>query len=148
MSKIIACLEGNPVIAAVEDNKWTKALESPVQVVFYMSANLRTIRQRVLQAHEAGKYVMVHLDLAEGIGKDRVGIIAEVCTDLAAFNVNVLDIRQSVMQGYFTMMMVVETEKATVSLAELAQRTEEKGKEMGLSIRLQREEIFQAMHRV
>jgi len=74
MSKIITCLEGNPVIAAVEDNKWKKALESPVQVVFYMSANLRTIRQRVLQAHEAGKYVMVHLDLAEGIGKDRVGI--------------------------------------------------------------------------
>ena len=74
MSKIIACLENNPVIAAVEDNKWQSALESPAQVIFYTSADLRTIRQRVQQAHEAGKYVMVHIDLAEGIGKDRVGI--------------------------------------------------------------------------
>ena len=82
------------------------------------------------------------------IGEDRVGIIATVCTDLAAFNVNVLDISQTVMQGYFTMMMVVEVSGATVPVAELAQKLEEKGKEMGLSIRLQREEIVQAMHRV
>jgi len=82
------------------------------------------------------------------VGKDRVGIIAAVCTDLAALNVNVLDIRQTVMQGYFTMMMVVEVTESTLPVAELAQRLEEKGKEMNLSIRLQREEIFQAMHRV
>ena len=82
------------------------------------------------------------------VGEDRVGIIAAVCTHLAEFGVNVLDISQTVMEGYFTMMMVVETEKATVSLAELARRTEEKGKEMGLSIRLQRADIFKAMHRV
>ena len=82
------------------------------------------------------------------IGKDRVGIIAEVCTHLAKFGVNVLDISQTVMQGFFTMMMVVETENSTVSLAELAKATEEKGKEMGLSIRLQRADIFKAMHRV
>jgi len=82
------------------------------------------------------------------VGKDRVGIIAEVCVDLAAFNVNVLDIRQTVMQGYFTMMMAVDVSESTCPLAELAQKLEEKGKEMNLSIRLQREEIFQAMHRV
>ena len=82
------------------------------------------------------------------VGKDRVGIIAEVCTDLASFRVNVLDISQTVMQGYFTMMMVVEVSESTVPVAELAQKLEEQGKEMGLSIRLQREEIFQAMHRV
>ena len=82
------------------------------------------------------------------VGKDRVGIIAEVCTDLAALQVNVLDIRQTVMQGYFTMMMVVDVSGATLPVAELAQKLEEKGKEMGLSIRLQREDIFQAMHRV
>ena len=82
------------------------------------------------------------------VGKDRVGIIAAVCTDLAALNVNVLDIRQTVMQGYFTMMMVVEVTESTLPVAELAQRLEEKGKEMNLSIRLQREEIFQAMRRV
>ncbi|MBE6943415.1 MAG: ACT domain-containing protein [Ruminococcaceae bacterium] len=82
------------------------------------------------------------------VGEDRVGIIAEVCTHLATYGVNVLDISQTVMQGYFTMMMVVDTEKSTVSLAELAKVTEEKGKEMGLSIRLQRADIFKAMHRV
>jgi len=82
------------------------------------------------------------------VGKDRVGIIASVCVDLAAFNVNVLDISQTVMQGYFTMMMVVDVSGSTCPLAELAQKLEEKGKEMNLSIRLQREEIFQAMHRV
>ena len=82
------------------------------------------------------------------VGEDRVGIIAAVCTHLAQFGVNVLDISQTVMQGYFTMMMVVDTENATVSLAELAKLTEEKGKEMNLSIRLQRADIFKAMHRV
>ena len=82
------------------------------------------------------------------VGKDRVGIIAEVCTDLAAFQVTVLDISQTVMQGYFTMMMVVDVSGSTLPVAELARKLEEKGKEMGLSIRLQREEIFQAMHRV
>ena len=82
------------------------------------------------------------------VGQDRVGIIAAVCVDLAKFNVNVLDISQTVMQGYFTMMMVVDVSGSTCPLAELAQKLEEKGKEMNLSIRLQREEIFQAMHRV
>ena len=82
------------------------------------------------------------------VGKDQVGIIAAVCNMLADYNVNVLDISQTVMQGYFTMMMVVDVASATLPVAELAQKLEEKGKEMGLSIRLQREEIFQAMHRV
>ena len=82
------------------------------------------------------------------VGKDTVGIIANVCVQLAAFNVNVLDIRQSVMQGYFTMMMVVDASACNVALAELAKQMEDKGKEMGLSIRVQREDIFQAMHRI
>ena len=82
------------------------------------------------------------------VGKDRVGIIAAVCTQLASFNINVLDIRQTVMQGYFTMMMVVDVSASDLPLAELAQRLEAKGHEMNLSIRLQREDIFDAMHRV
>lgn len=82
------------------------------------------------------------------VGKDRVGIIAGVCVKLAEFNVNVLNISQSVMEGFFTMMMVVDVTSASLPLAELAQRVEEMGKEMGLSIRLQREDIFNAMHRV
>ena len=82
------------------------------------------------------------------VGKDRVGIIAEVCVQLASFNINVLDISQTVMQGYFTMMMAVDTSGCDIPLAELAKRMEEKGKDMNLSIRLQREDIFEAMHRV
>lgn len=82
------------------------------------------------------------------VGKDAVGIIANVCTALAQYNVNVMDISQTVMQGYFTMMMVVDVSNASAPVAELAQKLDEKGKEMNLSIRLQREDIFEAMHRV
>ena len=82
------------------------------------------------------------------VGKDRVGIIAQVCTQLAAFNINVLDISQTVMQGYFTMMMATEVSESNVPVAELSKKMEEVGREMGLSIRVQREDIFQAMHRI
>ena len=82
------------------------------------------------------------------VGKDKVGIIAAVCQTLAAYNVNVLDISQTILQGFFTMMMVVDVSGTNVPLAQLAKDLDEKGKEMALSIRLQREDIFEAMHRV
>ena len=82
------------------------------------------------------------------VGQDRVGIIAAVCSKLAEFNVNVLDICQTVMQGYFTMMMATEVSACNVPLAELARRMDELGVQMGLSIRVQREDIFQSMHRI
>ena len=82
------------------------------------------------------------------VGKDRVGIIAAVCVKLAEYNVNVLDINQTVMQGYFTMMMAVDVSACKVPLAELVDIMEATGKEMGLSIRTQREDIFEAMYRV
>ena len=82
------------------------------------------------------------------VGKDQVGIIASVCTCLASYRINVLDIRQTVMQGYFTMMMVTDVSASSIPVAELAQKLEEQGKQMNLSIRLQREDIFDAMHRV
>ena len=82
------------------------------------------------------------------VGRDRVGIIANVCTALAEFNVNVLDISQTVMQGYFTMMMVTDVSVCSVPLAELVTKMDEIGKGMGLSIRVQREDIFEAMHRI
>ena len=82
------------------------------------------------------------------VGQDRVGIIAGGCAKLAEFNVNVLDISQTVMQGYFTMMMVVEVSMCNVPVAELVTKMDELGKEMGLSIRVQREDIFEAMHRI
>ena len=82
------------------------------------------------------------------VGKDRVGIIAETCVALASYNVNVLDISQTVMESYFTMMMVVDVSNCTVSMTELCKAMDAKGQEMGLSIRVQREDIFEAMHRV
>ena len=82
------------------------------------------------------------------VGKDRVGIIAEVCMTLAQYQVNVLDISQTIMQGYFTMMMAVDISASTLPLAKLCQAMEAKGQEMGLNIRVQREDIFEAMHRI
>ena len=82
------------------------------------------------------------------VGKDQVGIIAAVCIKLADFNVNVLDISQTVMQGYFTMMMATDVSASTVPMAQLAAELDRLGKEMGLSIRIQREDIFEAMHRI
>ena len=67
---------------------------------------------------------------------------------LAEYNVNVLDISQTVMQGYFTMMMAVDVSASHLPLAELVDVMEQMGKEKGLSIRLQREDIFEAMHRI
>lgn len=82
------------------------------------------------------------------VGKDQVGIIAAVCVKLAEYDVNVLDISQTVMQGYFTMMMVVDVSACSLPLAELVVLMDEMGKERGLSIRLQREDIFDAMHHI
>ena len=82
------------------------------------------------------------------VGKDRVGIIASVCVKLAEYHVNVLDISQTVMQGYFTMMMVVDVSGCSVPLADLVSLMDALGKDMGLSIRVQREDIFEAMHRI
>lgn len=82
------------------------------------------------------------------VGKDRVGIIAGVCNHLAKYNVNVLDISQTVMQGYFTMMMVTEVGECSLPIAELCEKMDAAGHEMGVSIRVQREDIFDAMHRI
>ena len=82
------------------------------------------------------------------VGKDQVGIIASVCNQLAQYNVNVMDISQTVMQGYFTMMMVVDVSACTVELSQLCGIMEKTGTEKGLSIRVQREDIFEAMHRI
>ena len=70
----IECLEENPVIAAICDDKWDAALDAPVQILFYLSANILSLKKKVMQAHDAGKKLVVHIDLAEGIGKDRAGI--------------------------------------------------------------------------
>ena len=82
------------------------------------------------------------------IGKDRVGITAAVCALLAQLNINILDISQTVLQDYFTMVMLVDTAACTASIGEMADLLEQAGKEQELSIRIQREDIFNAMHRI
>ena len=81
------------------------------------------------------------------IGKDRVGIIADVCSLLASNSVNILDISQKVMRDYFTMIMLVEAPEGT-DFSALSALLDEEGEKTGLKIRIQREEIFEAMHRI
>lgn len=82
------------------------------------------------------------------IGKDRVGIIADVTALLAQYGVNVLDISQTVLQEYFTMIMLVDASQCTVPFADLARTLDEAGVQRSLQIRAQREDIFNAMHRI
>ena len=82
------------------------------------------------------------------IGKDHVGIIADVTALLAQYGVNVLDISQTVLQEDFTMIMLVDASQCTVPFADLARTLDEAGAQRGLQIRAQREDIFNAMHRI
>ena len=82
------------------------------------------------------------------IAKDQIGIIAKVSTLLAEQGVNILDISQTILQGYFTMMMLVDTEKCPLPFTELAALVKAKGAEWGLDVRIQREDIFDSMHRI
>lgn len=82
------------------------------------------------------------------VGRDRVGIIAAICILLSQYNVNILDISQTILQGAFTMVMAVDVGKSTASIGELGDALSKLGDDMGLSIRIQREEIFNAMHTI
>lgn len=82
------------------------------------------------------------------VGKDKVGIIAGVCVALEKINVNVLDISQTVLQDMFTMNMLVDIKNANVDYAQIVEDLDKEGERLGVSIRIQREEIFDAMHRI
>ena len=82
------------------------------------------------------------------IGRVRIGIIAGVCTILAEHMVNILDISQTILQEYFTMIMLVDLSKCAVPFEELSRTLKNWGEEQALSIRIQREDIFNAMHRI
>ena len=82
------------------------------------------------------------------IGKDQVGIIARVCTLLCQQNVNVLDISQTILQGYFTMTMLVDSSQSKLPFAQLVKLLEEEGQAHELVIHVQRGDIFNAMHRI
>ncbi len=82
------------------------------------------------------------------IGKDQVGIIARVCSLLSEQGVNVLDISQTILQEYFTMIMLVDTAGCKMPFAQLSALLESEGEARGLVIHVQREDIFNAMHRI
>ncbi len=82
------------------------------------------------------------------VGKDTVGIIARICTYLAGSGVNVLDITQTIVQGFFNMMMIVDIEKASKNFGEIQKDLEALGDEIGVQVKAQKEEIFEKMHRL
>ena len=82
------------------------------------------------------------------VGKDKVGIIAKVSNALADMNINIININQNIMQGFFNMVLIADMSEANVTLAAARANMAELGKEIGVEIRLQSEEIFTAMHRI
>ncbi len=82
------------------------------------------------------------------VGKDQVGIIAKVCTFLAERNVNILDISQTIVDGFFNMMMICDANNANKEFLTLSDELESLGREIGCIIKLQREEIFESMQRI
>ncbi len=82
------------------------------------------------------------------LGKDKVGIIAKVCTFLATNNINILDISQTIIQGFFNMMMIVDINESSKEFQDISNELEQIGIELGCKIQMQREEIFDKMHRI
>ena len=82
------------------------------------------------------------------VGKDTIGIIAKVCTYLAQKNINILDISQTIVQGFFNMMMIVDTSSMNVDFATLTDQITRLGEDTGVQIKCQREDIFDKMHRI
>lgn len=82
------------------------------------------------------------------VGKDTVGIIAKVCTYLADAQINILDISQTIVSGYFNMMMVVDTQNSTKNFGTVVDELKTMGESIGVQIRAQKEEIFDQMHRI
>ena len=82
------------------------------------------------------------------VGKDTVGIIAKVCTDLAENRINILDISQTIVQDYFNMMMIVDVTSISQSFGDVAEELEQVGEAIGVKVKIQREDIFTKMHRI
>ncbi len=82
------------------------------------------------------------------VGKDTVGIIAKVCTYLAENNINILDISQTIVSGYFNMMMITDMENASVDFEKTVEDLDALGDGIGVKIKAQKEEIFESMHRL
>ena len=94
-----------------------------------------------------GASIIMHA-IVTVIGQDRVGIIAGICVALAGINVNVLDISQTILGGMFTMVMLVDIKEASVPFGDISNVLDAEGERLGMTIRIQREDIFNAMHRI
>lgn len=82
------------------------------------------------------------------VGKDKVGITAKVSNALAEMNINIININQNIMQGFFNMVLIADMAEANVPIAEARDKMAALGVEIGVEIRLQSEEIFSAIHRI
>lgn len=82
------------------------------------------------------------------VGKDKVGITAKVSNALAEMNINIININQNIMQGFFNMVLIADMAEANVPIAEARDKMAALGVEIGVEIRLQSEEFFSAMHRI
>lgn len=82
------------------------------------------------------------------LGDDKVGIIAKVSTFLAENNINILDISQTIMQDVFTMIMLTDLTESSKNVAEISEKLDSLGEELGVSISIKHEELFNSMHRI
>jgi ACT domain-containing protein len=80
------------------------------------------------------------------IGKDKVGIISGISTELQKLNINILDVTQTIMHGYFTMIMMLDLVESNKEFEGVKNSLISKGQELGVEVKIQREEIFNSMH--
>jgi ACT domain-containing protein len=109
---------------------------------------LQFIEEKVSKVEEQKNEQDVERGIVTVVGHDRVGIIAQVAGILADSNVNILDISQTVLQGFFAMIMIVDLSCSRSDFSELRQKLDDSGEEMELKITLQHEDVFRYMHRV
>lgn len=113
-----------------------------------MKSVLPYILRRIKDKCEKRKGKTMSKTIITVVGKDTVGIMARVCTYLAENTINIEDISQTIVQGYFNMMMIVDTNKTSKHFGEMADELQELGEEIGVVIKCQKEEIFDKMHRI
>lgn len=112
-------------------------------ILVYANNQEREFCGLVNKNEESGSRVIISV-----LGQDRVGIIAGVSQILSEHNINILDISQTIMQGIFTMIMIIDMEKSSIDFARLKGLLQQKGEEMGLRIDAQHEKVFRYMHRI
>ena len=125
LDRLLDCLECNPVIAAIQQEGLASALESPVQIIFHLGVDLMSVRDVIQQVHNAGKYIFIHLDLAEGIGKDRAGVrYLSQCGADGVISTKAQLIRYAKEQGLITVQRFFALDsKGMESIEEMAKNT-------------------------